>query len=127
MDLPELLEVCERSQVLGVELRTQHAHKVEPTLNKQQRAEVKKRFADSPVTLVGYGSNAQYHENDPAKVRANIELTKKYIHLMHDCGATGVKVKPNGFAKGVPRECRGSPNPRILFCCCFYGSDERLC
>jgi sugar phosphate isomerase/epimerase len=56
------------------------------------------------VTLVGYGSNAQFHENDPAKVKENIELTKRYIELMHDCGGTGVKVKPNGFVNGIPRE-----------------------
>ncbi|MDB4654463.1 sugar phosphate isomerase/epimerase [Rubripirellula sp.] len=62
------------------------------------------RFADSPVELVGYGSNAQYHENNPAKVKANIALTKEYIRLMHDCGGSGVKVKPNGFVKDVPRE-----------------------
>lgn len=104
MDLPTLIDVCEKSGIAGVETRTQHKHGVEPSLTKAQRKDVKKRFADSPVTLVGYGSNAQYHESDPAKVAANIELTKKYIHLMHDCGATGVKVKPNGFPKDVSRE-----------------------
>lgn len=102
MDLPTLIDVCERSKVLGLELRTHHAHHVEPSLTKAQRLEVRRRFEDSPVTLVGYGSNAQFHENDPAKVKYNIELTKKYIRLMHDCGGTGVKVKPNGFVKGVP-------------------------
>lgn len=54
MDLPTLLDVCEKSGVLGVELRTQHAHGVEPVLSKAQRIEVRKRFADSPVELVGY-------------------------------------------------------------------------
>ena len=104
MDLPTLIDTCEKSGVLGVELRTQHQHGVEPSLGKSERIEVKKRFADSPVELVGYGSNAQFHENDPAKVRENIELAKQYIHLMHDCGGTGVKVKPNGFVDDVPRE-----------------------
>lgn len=104
MDLPTLIDACEKSGITGVETRTEHKHGVEPSLTKAQRQDVKKRFADSPVTLVGYGSNAQFHESDPAKVAANIELTKKYIHLMHDCGATGVKVKPNGFPKDVSRE-----------------------
>ena len=58
-------------------------------------------FADSSVELVGYGSNAQYHENDPDRLKANIDLTKRYIELMHDCGS-GVKVKP-GFVKDVPQ------------------------
>lgn len=104
MSLPILLDVCEKAGVFGVELRTEHAHGVEPQLSKAERTEVRKRFADSPVELVGYGSNAQYHERDAAKVRENIELTKRYIELMHDCGGSGVKVKPNGFAEGVSRE-----------------------
>jgi sugar phosphate isomerase/epimerase len=104
MDLPTLIDACEKAEVTGVELRTQHAHAVEPSLSKQQRDEVRKRFADSPVQLVGYGSNAQFHEAQPERLKQNIELVKQYIHLMHDCGGTGVKVKPNGFVKGVPYE-----------------------
>ncbi|MGB0597063.1 MAG: sugar phosphate isomerase/epimerase family protein [Rubripirellula sp.] len=104
MDLPTLIDVCEKAEILGVETRTEHKHGVEPSLSKFERTEVKKRFTDSPVTLVGYGSNAQYHESDPAKVKANIELTKQYIRLMHDCGGSGVKVKPNGFPKNVSRQ-----------------------
>jgi len=101
MDLPTVIDACTQSGVLGVELRTEHKHGVEPSLDKQQRAEVRKRFADSPVTLVGYGSNAEYHANDPAKLRANVELTKQYIQLMHDCGGSGVKVKPNSFVEQI--------------------------
>lgn len=104
MDLPTCISACEKSGLLGVELRTQHKHGVEPSLNAQQRQEVRQRFADSPVKLVGYGSNAEFHAADPEKVKANIELAKSYIQLMADCGGTGVKVKPNGFAKDVPRE-----------------------
>jgi sugar phosphate isomerase/epimerase len=104
MDLPQVIDACTRSGLAGVELRTEHKHGVEPSLSKAQRAEVRKRFADSPVTLVGYGSNAQFHENDPARLKANIELTKQYIQLMHDCGGSGVKVKPNSFVRDVPRE-----------------------
>lgn len=104
MDLPTVIDACAKSGLGGVELRTEHKHGVEPGLTKAQRQEVRKRFADSPVTLVGYGSNAQFHENDPAKVKANIELAKRYIQLMHDCGGSGVKVKPNSFVKDVPRE-----------------------
>lgn len=67
-------------------------------------AEVRRRFQDSPVTLVGYGSNAQFHEEDPDKVQHNIELTKQYVQLMHDCGGLGVKVKPNHVPQGAARE-----------------------
>lgn len=104
MDLPTVIDSCEKSGLGGVELRTEHKHGVEPSLSKQQRMEVRRRFESSKVTLVGYGSNAQYHENDSDRLRANIELTKRYIQLMHDCGGSGVKVKPNSFVKDVPRE-----------------------
>ena len=104
MDLPALIDACTRSGLLGVELRTEHAHGVEPSLTAAQRREVRRRFADSPVTLVGYGSNAEFHDADPARLKRNIELTKAYVRLMHDCGGAGVKVKPNGFPKDVPRE-----------------------
>jgi len=65
---------------------------------------IQKQFDDSPVELVGYGSNAQFHESDAEKLKANIELTKQYIQLMHDCGGSGVKVKPNSFVNGVEHE-----------------------
>lgn len=104
MDLPTLISACAKSGMLGVELRTQHAHGVEPTLSKAQRAEVKKRFADSPVTLVGYGANSEFHSPDPAVVRRNIEEAKAYVQLMADCGGLGVKVKPNNLPKDVPKE-----------------------
>jgi hypothetical protein len=103
-DLPTLIANCEKSGFLGLELRVQHAHKVETNLNTAQRAEVKKRFADSAVTCVGYGANYEYHSPDPVKLKENIDGTKEYIKLCKDIGATGIKVKPNGLPPEVPRE-----------------------
>jgi len=103
-DLPTVISNCEKSGLLGVELRTQHAHKVEINLTAAQRTEVKKRFNDSPVTCVGYGSNYEFHSPDPAKLRENIEGAKEYVKLCKDIGATGLKVKPNTLPKEVERE-----------------------
>lgn len=103
-DLATLITNCEKTGVLGVELRTQHAHAVETNLSKSQREEVKKRFADSPVTCLGYGSNYEYHSPDPEKLKQNIEGTKAYIELCHDIGATGIKVKPNFLPPEIPKE-----------------------
>ncbi|MBN7801293.1 sugar phosphate isomerase/epimerase [Algoriphagus aestuariicola] len=103
-DLPTLIANCEKTGVLGVELRTQHAHAVETNLTSSQREEVKKRFADSSVTCLGYGSNYEYHSPDPAKLKENIAGTKEYIKLCDDIGATGIKVKPNNLPDGVPPE-----------------------
>lgn len=104
MDLPTVIEACRSSGLKGVELRTEHKHGVEPTLSAEQRLEVKQRFAASGIQLVGYGSNCEFHSNDPTQLKKNIEQTKEYIRLMHDCGGSGVKVKPNSFIKDVPRE-----------------------
>jgi len=103
-DLPTLIANCEKAGVLGVELRTQHAHGVETSLSTLQRTEVKKRFEESPVTCIGYGSNFEYHSPDPAKLLENIEQTKAYITLCKDIGATGIKVKPNTLPEGIPKE-----------------------
>ncbi|HID77298.1 MAG TPA: twin-arginine translocation signal domain-containing protein [Planctomycetaceae bacterium] len=103
-DLPTLIANCEKSGVLGVELRTTHAHGVEPSLGPKQRREVKKRFADSPVTFVGPGSNERFDHPDPAALAKAVEATKAFIKLSHDCGGSGVKVKPNSFHPGVPPE-----------------------
>lgn len=103
-DLKTLIANCEKAGALGVELRTQHAHGVETDLNTTERLEVKKRFADSPVTCLGYGSNFEYHSPDPIKLRENIDQTKNYIKLCHDIGATGLKVKPNTLPEGVAKE-----------------------
>lgn len=103
-DLPTLIANCEKTGYLGVELRTEHAHKVEINLSTEQRAEVKKRFADSPVKCLGYGSNFEYHSPDPAILRKNIDQTKEYIQLCKDIGATGIKVKPNDLPAGVSKE-----------------------
>jgi sugar phosphate isomerase/epimerase len=103
-DLPTLLENCAKTGVFGVELRTTHAHGVEPTLNEQQRDEVRKRFADSRITMVGIGSNERFDHVDAAALKTAIEATKAFIRLSHDVGGTGVKVKPDSFHKEVPRE-----------------------
>ncbi len=103
-DLPTLLRNCETAKVFGVELRTTHAHGVERTLNATQRQEVKQRFADSPVKLVGLGSNERFDDPDAAVLAKAIEATKAFVKLSRDVGTSGVKVKPNSFHKGVPRD-----------------------
>jgi len=103
-DLPTLISNCEKTSVLGVELRTRHAHGVESSLNTQQRQEVKKRFDDSPVILLGLGTNFAFHHVNQAVLKKDIEGAKEYIKLSYDVGGSGVKVKPNNLPKGVPPE-----------------------
>src|SRR5262249_54221700 len=83
-DVPMIIKNCAEAKFQGVELRTTHKHGVEVNLNKGQRAEVKKRFADSPVELMGLGSAFDFHTPDQAKLRADIAATKDYIVLAQD-------------------------------------------
>jgi sugar phosphate isomerase/epimerase len=103
-DVPTLLKVCQAVGLSPVELRTTHKHGVEPTLSKEQRQEVRKRFADSGVEIWGCGSVCEFHSPDAAVVKKNIETCKEFVQLAADIGGKGVKVRPNGLPKDVPIE-----------------------
>jgi sugar phosphate isomerase/epimerase len=104
MDLATLIDVCEKGGMEGVELRTSHAHAVEPSLDAQGRAKVKALFAKTQVRLVALGSVCEFHSPDAATVKKNIETCGKFVDLAADVGAWGVKVRPNGLVKDVPED-----------------------
>jgi sugar phosphate isomerase/epimerase len=122
-DLPTLLANCQKTGTLGVELRTTHKHGVEPSLNAGQRREVKARFSDSPVTLVGLGSAEDFHSPEPSKLAASIEATRAFIKLSHDVGGSGVKVRPNDLPDGVPHEKTIEQIGKALNVVGAYGAD----
>ncbi len=103
-DLPTLIANCEQTGVTAVELRVEHAHAVDPSLSVAQREEVRRRFEESKVTLLGMGTNFEFHSPDLEVVKKNIEGAKEFIRLSHDVGGSGVKVKPNQLPKEVPVE-----------------------
>jgi hypothetical protein len=105
-DVPTLITNCTKAGALGVELRTSmsYAHGVELKLSAQQRSEVRKRFEDSPVCLVGIASGEKYDSPDKAELDSAIENTKAYVKLSRDVNGSGVRVFPNSFHDGVPRE-----------------------
>lgn len=103
-DIPTIIKNCTETQIGGVELRVEHAHNVTLDLTKAERETVKKQFANSPVEIIGMGTNQDYHTADPDKLKDSIEKTKQWLQLSKDIGGTGVKVKPNGFTEGVPKE-----------------------
>ncbi|MBI4557880.1 MAG: sugar phosphate isomerase/epimerase [Candidatus Hydrogenedentes bacterium] len=106
MDCPTLIKFCREVGLDGVELRTTHAHGVELELTTAQRTEIKKQFADSGIEIAGLGSTYEFHSDDPAVVKKNIEGAIAYSQLAADVGASGIKVRPNGLQvdKGIPVE-----------------------
>jgi sugar phosphate isomerase/epimerase len=103
-DIDTIIKNCEATGFEGVELRTTHKHGVEISLSKAQRAEVKKRFGDSRVRLVSLGTTCEYESPDPAVVEKNLDETRRWCELAQDLGCLGVKVRPNGFPRGVPED-----------------------
>jgi sugar phosphate isomerase/epimerase len=104
-DIPTIIKNCTETNILGVELRVDHAHGVNYNMTARERAEVKKQFDDSPVEIVGMGTNEQYDWVEPDKLKESIEITKKWLQLSKDIGGSGVKVKPNALhTDKVPKE-----------------------
>ena len=103
-DVPTLIKNLTDAGFEAVELRTTHKHGVEIGLAPAARAEVRKRFEDSPVKIGGLGTICEYHSPDPAVVRKNVEETKEWIKLARDVGSPSVKVRPNGLPKEIPAE-----------------------
>ncbi len=106
-DIDTIIKNCEATGFEGVELRTTHKHGVEPSIPKDRRTEVRKRFEGSRVRLVSLGSTCEYESPDQSVVERNIEDTRRFCQLAHDLGCMGVKVRPNGFP-------RNSDHTRVL-------------
>ena len=103
-DLPTIIRNCTETNITGVELRIEHAHGVTLDLSKAEREEVKKQFEDSPVEVLGMGTNQQYDYPDPERLKQSVETTKDWLKLSKDIGGSGVKVKPNQFHEGIPHD-----------------------
>jgi sugar phosphate isomerase/epimerase len=103
-DIETIIKNLTDASYQSVELRTTHAHKVEVNLTPAERANVKKRFKDSPLEAISLASGFMYHSPDPVELKKNIEGTKEYILLAKDVGAIGIRVFGNALPTGVPEE-----------------------
>lgn len=123
-DIPTLIARCKATGFSAVELRTTHAHSVEPDIDSARRREVRQQFEDSGIVLWGLGTVCEFHSPDPSVVRANIETCKRFCELARDVGAKGVKVRPNGLPEGVPVEKTLEQIGRALIECGRAGADN---
>lgn len=104
MDLETVITTLEKTGFDGVELRTGHKHGVEPSISEEERQKVKARFDRTKVKLYSFGTTCEFQSPDEAERKKQIDTAKQFVQLAHDTGAIGIKVRPNGFAKGVPKE-----------------------
>jgi sugar phosphate isomerase/epimerase len=116
-DIPTMLRICRAVGLSPVELRTTHRHGVEPTLNAQERRDVRRRFMDAGIEIWGCGTVCEFHSTDPQVVERNIESCRRFIQLVADIGGRGVKVRPNDLPQGVPTERTLAQIGRALATC----------
>jgi sugar phosphate isomerase/epimerase len=103
-DVPALIANLTEARFDAVELRTTHRHGVELSLSPAARADIRKRFEDSPIRIGGLGTTCEYHSPDPGIVGKNVGETKAWVQLARDIGSPSVKVRPNGLPRDVPEE-----------------------
>ncbi|MBM3458225.1 MAG: TIM barrel protein [Armatimonadetes bacterium] len=101
-DFPTLCKLLPQAGVRAVELRTTHAHGVEPGMSPSLRSELKQRAADAGLVLWGLGTVCEFHSPDPGVVRKHVDTCREFLKLAHDLGVRGVKVRPNGLPREVP-------------------------
>lgn len=127
-ELPALIAKCRATGFEAVELRTTHAHGVEPSLPAAERQAVRRQFEGSGVRLLSLGTACEYHSLDPEVVRRQIEETREFVRLGHDLGCLGVKVRPNGLQEkeGVPKEQTLAQIGRALAECGEFGREHGI-
>jgi hypothetical protein len=122
-DIPTIIQNLTAAEIHGIELRVEHAHGVTIDLSKEKRKEVRKKFKNSPVEIVGMGTNQQFDYPDRKMLVKSVETTMKYIRLSADIGGSGVKVKPNQFHEGVPKSKTIEQIGKSLNQLATYGAD----
>lgn len=103
-DLDTLINKLPELGFEAVELRTTHAHGVEPSLDADARREVREKFAAGKLKLLSYGTVCEFHSPEAAERARQLDIAKQFIDLARDTGAVGIKVRPNGLPEGVPAQ-----------------------
>ena len=101
-DVDTIIRVLQEARFEGVELRTGHKHGVEPSIGAEERQRVRRKFEQSKIRLVSYGTTCRFQSPDPAERERQLDVAKQFVDLAHDTGAMGIKIQPMGFPDGVP-------------------------
>lgn len=122
-DLQTILKNVREAGLEAVELRTTHAHGVEPGTGAERRREVRDRCRDAGLLQLSLGTVCEFQSPDQSVVRKNIETCREFVLLARDIGARGVKVRPNGLPQGVPIETTLEQIGRALAECGRFAAD----
>ena len=100
-DVDTIIRVLQAARFEGVELRTGHKHGVEPSIDAAERQRVRRKFEQSKIRLVSYGTTCRFQSPDPVERDRQLGVAKQFVDLAHDTGAMGIKIQPMGFPDGV--------------------------
>ena len=104
LTLDEVLALAKRVGYDGVEPRlvSKHKHGIETDIDAAQRAEIKKKFADSGIAPCCVATSCTYA--DPANTEKMRDSTLKAIDLAADIGSNRIRVFGGKIGKGLSRE-----------------------
>lgn len=103
-DLETIIKTLETVGFEAVELRTEHKHGVEPSIDAAERTRVRRRFESSKVRLLSFGTTCRFQSPDPAERKRQLEVGRTFVDLAHDTGALGIKLQPMGLPPDVPQQ-----------------------
>ena len=103
-DLETVIKTLEAVEFEAVELRTSHKHGVEPSINAAERTRIRRRFENSKVRLLSYGTTCRFQSPDAAERKQQLEIAEQFVDLAHDTGALGIKLQPMGLPPNVPQQ-----------------------
>ena len=103
-DLETIIRTLETVGYEAVELRTGHKHGVEPSLSAEERTRIRRRFENSKVRLLSYGTTCRFQSPDAEERRKQFAIAKQFVDLARDTGALGIKLQPMGLPPDVPQE-----------------------
>ena len=104
MDLETIIQILEKPVTKAWNSARHTSTEWRPSLSEEERQKVKARFERSKVRLYSFGTTCEFESPDPAERARQIDTAKKFVQLAHDTAAIAIKVRPNGFARGVPHE-----------------------
>ena len=105
MDLETVIRTLETTGFDAVELRTGHKHGVEPSLSEAERAQGQRALRAQQGAPAQLRHHLRVPVGRPGRARRSRSIWPSSSSDWRTIpAALGVKVRPNGLAKGVPRE-----------------------
>jgi sugar phosphate isomerase/epimerase len=104
LTLAEMVRVAEQYGYDGIEPRLDagHAHGIEASITSEERAAIRRLFADTEIGLACLATSLRYA--DPDQTKDMLRQTRERIDLAADVGAPALRVFGGRIPEGVSRQ-----------------------